>query len=379
MITYIVLALNISNIAGSALNIYHSHKEASLGRRYIGWSSIMISLILMVTYIDKALNQIDFIYYNPLLNTTSIFLWSVSSVLLFLYPMLEYRADLISKKLFIRILHPSIILGIILLSTYWLEYPFTRLYAWKDLVSNIHLHDVQFRLFLTLSSTVISIFYLYFPIVLSKISSTSNTRKFSKWYFSFFILGNVLIILYLPFSLIETPEIKVAFRLLLMLLLNTITYSYMIPQLSITMLRRTEDGALNSSDSDSPSRKPAFANSTFLSSLHNEVLTRQLYLNPSISIDELAKKLNTTRPVLVDLMAKMDYNGYFEYMNALRVNHFKEIAKNQPKTPVSELYLQAGFATLSGFNRIFLQMEAQTPSQYMEKLNKLSENSTLEN
>lgn len=366
MLTYVVLALCISNIAGSVINIYNAHREASLGRRYVGWSSAIVSTAVLITYLQKSISQPDFVFNNSLLDTRSILLWSMFSNLLFLYPLLEYRADLISKKLFIKILHPTLILGILFFSLYWIDIEYTELITWNDLVANVSLHDVQFRLFLMLATVVISITYLYIPFILPRVDSEPHVRKFSKWYYAFFIFGNFLIVFYIIFSLVESPFFIVVFRMLLLLLLNAITYSYMIPNVSLTRLRK---GAISRKTYTQPYSADQEDHVVELyDAIHEEIKQQQYYLNPSISIDELAKQLRTTRQVIVEVIAKKEFNGYYEYLNAFRVNHFKELAQKLPKIPISELYSQSGFASQVSFYRIFQQMESCTPEEFMEKL-----------
>lgn len=364
--TYIILILCISNLAGSIYNIRHSRLEATLGRRYIGWCSAIISIILLFSYSEMAIQRADFIYYNELLSNRNIFTWTIICNVFFLYPLLEYRSDLISKRLFIIILHPSLVLGIIFFCVYWLGYPFIQVNTWDEIVSNIHLHDVQFRLLLLLFTFVVSLSYIYLPVIISKFSKEVHVRKFSGWYYSFFAVVNVLIFLYLPFSLIESPVIKVIFRILLMLILNSITYSYMIPKLSLTILQREKDTVSAGFSALTESSRSVFQD------MHKEIEKRQYYLNSGISIDELAVLLGTTRQVITEVIAKMDYNGYYEYMNAFRVNHFKKTARLHPEKSITELYTESGFASVSAFNRVFQQMESISPKEYIDKLSKES-------
>lgn len=369
--TYIVLILCISNLAGSLYNIRQGLHKASLGRRYIGWCSAIISVTLFISYLEMAMQRPNFIYYSELLSNRNIFTWTVVSNLFYLYPLLEYRADLISKRLFIIILHPSLVLGIIFFCVNWLEYPFIKLTTWNDVVSNIQMHDVQFRLLLLLFTFVVSVTYLYLPVLISRFNRELHIRRFSKWYYSFFVVVNLLIILYLPFSLIESPGVKVVFRLLLMLILNSITYSYMIPQISLTILRREKDSSVKKTFSTVTD----YSSMNIYKTMHLEIEKNKYYLNSGISIDELAELLNTTRQVITNGIAKMDYNGYYEYMNTFRINHFKELAKSFPEKPISELYTESGFVSLSGFNRVFQQMESVSPKEYINKL--IQESKTL--
>lgn len=279
MITYLVLALSISNIAGSVINIYKAQREGSLGRLYIGWISSLISCVVLVSHLERSMSQADFVFFNNLLEPRTILLWSMISNLFFLYPLLEYRADLISKQLFMKIFHPTLILGVLYFSFYWMDYPFTELVTWNDVVANIHLHDVQFRLLLMLVTVVLSITYLYIPFIMPRVNREPHVRKFSKWYYMFFIFGNILIVLYLLFSLIEAPELIATFRMSVLIFLNAITFTYMIPNVSLTRLRRRDPCNLKEYV-ESRSSNVDQSLPDLYKTIHDQIKLKQYYLTP---------------------------------------------------------------------------------------------------
>lgn len=90
------------------------------------------------------------------------------------------------------------------------------------------------------------------------------------------------------------------------------------------------------------------------------------YLNPQLTLGDLAQNLGMSPHHLSQLINEGLNQNFFEFINQARVSAFKR-AISQPKNQhltLLAIALDCGFNSKSSFNRIFKQMTNQTPSQY---------------
>lgn len=93
----------------------------------------------------------------------------------------------------------------------------------------------------------------------------------------------------------------------------------------------------------------------------------QLYLNPELKLSDIANKLNTSSFVLSYLFNQHMGTSFYDYINNLRVENFKQRAKNGE----TKLYTLDALATRCGYNsrttffRNFKKATGMTPSEYL--------------
>jgi AraC-like DNA-binding protein len=96
------------------------------------------------------------------------------------------------------------------------------------------------------------------------------------------------------------------------------------------------------------------------------------YLNPRLSLQELAEKLNMNRYQLSALINQKHKLNFYEFVNSYRVQEVKKLMLD-PKyknLKMVSLAYDAGFNSKASFNRIFKQLTHQTPSEFKEELMK---------
>ena len=101
-------------------------------------------------------------------------------------------------------------------------------------------------------------------------------------------------------------------------------------------------------------------------SIDNFINEQQQYLNPSLSINQLAKALNVSaREIsrLVNIYAKRNFS---DYINCFRVRHAcREIeSSSNDNRKLLDILLCSGFNSKSSFNAVFKKEMKMTPSQY---------------
>lgn len=99
----------------------------------------------------------------------------------------------------------------------------------------------------------------------------------------------------------------------------------------------------------------------------NDLMTKgQFYKNASLSLGDLANKLDLHPNYLSQIINNNGGQSFYDYVNTFRVNEFKNLlsqSENQKYTLMT-LAFECGFNSKSSFNRYFKKITGQTPSQY---------------
>ena len=94
------------------------------------------------------------------------------------------------------------------------------------------------------------------------------------------------------------------------------------------------------------------------------------YLNPSLTIYELAKMVDFQPHYLSRLINQEYHCNFFEFVNQYRIKTFKEyLTTNKFKDfTLLGIALECGFNSKSAFNRIFKEHTGLTPTEYKRKI-----------
>lgn len=100
--------------------------------------------------------------------------------------------------------------------------------------------------------------------------------------------------------------------------------------------------------------------------LRDHMKSSKSYLNPDLSLSQLAAELNISSHYLSQVINEQFNLNFFDFVNKYRVEAFKEKVKDPEFRNYSLLGIafECGFNSKSAFNRIFKQATGLTPSQY---------------
>lgn len=103
--------------------------------------------------------------------------------------------------------------------------------------------------------------------------------------------------------------------------------------------------------------------------LENFIKNSEPYLNPNLSLKELAKNI-ALHPNKLSWLLNAEFNKNFnDYINQFRLSHFKTVALNPKFKHITILGLayDSGFNSKSVFNTFFKKIEGITPSQWVKQ------------
>lgn len=108
-----------------------------------------------------------------------------------------------------------------------------------------------------------------------------------------------------------------------------------------------------------------------IQALKDFMLIQQPYLNPSLTIQELADQMNIPAKDLSVLINSYMDKHFFDFVNEYRIEKAMEILKDplQKKLTVLEILYQVGFNSKSSFNTSFKKHTGKTPTDFRKTSN----------
>lgn len=126
-----------------------------------------------------------------------------------------------------------------------------------------------------------------------------------------------------------------------------------------------------SHDSDGRVELPASNHTLILNQLANYMATHKPYLEPELTLDQLASRLGVRPKVLSVALNEGLGQHFFDYINRYRIDEAKRLLSqsSDAKLTVLEVLYQVGFNSKSSFNTLFRKYTGQTPSDFRKRAN----------
>lgn len=118
-------------------------------------------------------------------------------------------------------------------------------------------------------------------------------------------------------------------------------------------------------------RHPESEDFPFAAKLQDAMNVQKVYLNPRLTLSDLAIAIGTNRTYLSDYLNNRLDTTFYEYLNARRVREACRLLEYEEYGSLEEVAERSGFNSLSTFRRSFLKATGTTPARYMDKLREL--------
>ena len=89
-----------------------------------------------------------------------------------------------------------------------------------------------------------------------------------------------------------------------------------------------------------------------------------IYLNPELSLSDVARLIGTNRSYLSEYFNNNCHSSFIDYINNLRLDHAVDLMNKNEKMSLDEISSSSGFNSLSTFRRAFVRKHGVTPSNY---------------
>ncbi len=159
-------------------------------------------------------------------------------------------------------------------------------------------------------------------------------------------------------SLSGTPYAVAIYDLGMMVLLGLLCYfSY-----------RQDDmlEALEALSPDENGKSPAPKNRDFEERLKKLFSEDEIYLDPKLTINDLARALRTNRTYASNFLNSQMHTSFYEYVNGWRVEKAKSLLSTT-QLPLETVAEKSGFNSISSFRRYFSAAYGIAPSVYRKK------------
>ena len=127
-----------------------------------------------------------------------------------------------------------------------------------------------------------------------------------------------------------------------------------------------EDDEKNEYNDATPELKQDESNNRFpfAQKLDSYMEKEKLYLNPQLTIMELANCIGTNRTYLSDYLNNQLNTNFYEYVNAFRIKKACSMLMSDNIENLETIAETCGFNSLSTFRRAFIKETGHTPLQY---------------
>ncbi len=95
--------------------------------------------------------------------------------------------------------------------------------------------------------------------------------------------------------------------------------------------------------------------------------SEHIYLQPNLKLEDLARRLNTNRAYIYNVINVENGVSFSEFINRRRIEHAAQQIQQNPKALLSDVATMSGFASPSAFYRNFKQFMGCTPSEYQAR------------
>ncbi len=104
--------------------------------------------------------------------------------------------------------------------------------------------------------------------------------------------------------------------------------------------------------------------------LKNIMRTEKLFKNPELTLGDLAERLGIHQNTLSQVINSFEQKHFYDYINELRIEKFKEIAltPDSQKYTLLSLAFDCGFNSKTTFNRTFKKSTGISPKEYLALL-----------
>ena len=101
--------------------------------------------------------------------------------------------------------------------------------------------------------------------------------------------------------------------------------------------------------------------------LQEHIIERKAFLNPHLSITDVARAIGTNRSYLSEHLNNNCNTSFTDYINAQRISYAEMQLRQFPSKPIDDIALESGFNSISTFRRAFIKQYGCTPGLYRKQ------------
>lgn len=119
-------------------------------------------------------------------------------------------------------------------------------------------------------------------------------------------------------------------------------------------------------DEASPSRTP---NEELMERIRNIIEQKRLYLNSELKVANVAAELGINQRYVSNAIKTCHDCSFSQFVNDYRIEHAKQMLRDQPDIKITAVVVQSGFANETSFFRTFKSFTGMTPKEWIAEQN----------
>lgn len=223
---------------------------------------------------------------------------------------------------------------------------------------NIGNMDVKLRISIFLLSVITPLFILIYVTSRVKTHRKMNRNMYLFMGFLFLFLG-----IYILFTLSINEFIFNLFGI------TAIVFTVLFSMLYLRYENPFSDHismVYNTEEENPEEMRNSFQPLTLFTTIESYLKKEHPYTDQKYSIKDLAEALNDKERNISDAIKSQGFTGFREYINYIRLEHFKQLIAQNPKKNVKELMFACGFSSRATFYRNFSERYGISPSKFIE-------------
>lgn len=288
--------------------------------------------------------------------------WCLLSQTLTLTVAGSFRPGYLTVNRLLTLSLPLIVATTVVACYDWFGNGTATLHSAGDLLRRIDNTDVQIRLGVFLLSVINPVIYMVFPLIWHKVP----LRKPTKGAYIYILSATMLLLVYIAYTLNLTSWIFFVYGYAVTGVIGLLTVLFLRYENPFSLPPVSKaDSAKAMDESDDPVSPVTYL---LYQRMTEHLQTTIPFADPDYGPEGLIQELNTNRSQLTQAIKFGGYTNFREYINHLRLKHFKQLATEMPGASVKELMYRSGFNSRSSFYRYFSEQESMSPKQYLEIL-----------
>lgn len=294
--------------------------------------------------------------FTDLLNIKKMLKWYVLASIVALFPTASLLPGYLTPFKILFFLLPSILLTTVGLCYLGFNGETTPLLTCSDIFAGFDRTDVILRVVLFLSSIVTPIFFCFYPLFRRK-----AYRQINEMMYVFIGIICLFVLIYCLFTLFINEFIFNLFGATSILFAVFFSVQYLLKEnpFSSRCTNNKEEGGISDKEI------PDMLSSLFIQ-IEDHLYATLAYTDPNYNLHTLSKALQIKENQLSLAIKSAGFSSFREYINDLRLQHFKKLIESGSNRSIKELIYLTGFNSRSTFYRNFSDKYGLSPTEFVD-------------
>lgn len=338
--------------------------RAQDNRLRLTWGLLGMTLALSML-LDNVLwlriDPVDVLSSLTLLNIPLMIKWYLFVHALSLFTVGSLRPEWISFPRIVTLSLPPIIACTVAACYLWFDGSITPLYTAAGIPVHIGQIDVQVRLGLFLLSVLTPALTLS-----AQLFYRTPLRRHSRGMWIYILCIALMITSYILFLLAFNWRAIYAFGYVVAILPIGLSILYLLDENPLSLRRNMADIPPETAEIPLSTITDLTAYKLYVR-IEEHMQTNTSFADADYSLRQLSQDICASCTLTTRAIKSGGFTGFHEWVNFLRLEHFKELADRQPGATIKELMFRCGFTSRSSFYRHFAEQEAMSPKEYLER------------